>query len=479
MQFKQKFLFYVLCMWALVSACISEASVTIKGKPLDEIDDIVSTATDGGTAEMKKYSLGVLANVDFGDDYKSLYVQKISGDNTASESYLSSLNLLSNVDSHSGMHAAASSLTTEEGRAVLYVEYRVDTDNGKMTVRPYATFVGKNGKASGVKNLELTVEHEKGGVAYDQDIDGGIFLPNDTNEYFAVAMLKNSHTAATGDLTCSANIFIIGMNLSGDQVNIFDTGVIIEKDMKQGYSPVSVAVGDFMGTGTTDQIAFTTASAEGITLTVCQIKKDSGGDYSYETLKEETVCTYTGRMKRGYIENGADYYPSAETVAGDFDGDGNTEIAVVFKDDADDKNVSVFGRLNITVYKWNKDKGSFDTATQARYVNYQNSWSSSSEYGSDEGFEEANIVGLKAVRADMNGEGRDGIAVLLLGKWKSGDSHTTEYGTTHSEYYDRVYPYFTYVFFEPGTINPITPTNEYYDGKGVGYGPLSDHCYRS
>ncbi|MBQ7193017.1 MAG: hypothetical protein IJR98_01430 [Synergistaceae bacterium] len=269
-------------------------------------------------------------------------------------------------------------------------------------------------------------------------------------------MLKNSHTAATGDLTCSANIFIIGMNLSSDQANIFDTGVVIEKDMKQGYSPVSVAVGDFMGSGTTDQIAFTTASAEGITLTVCQIKKDSGGNYSYETLKEETVCTYTGRMKRGYIENGADYYPSAETVAGDFDGDGNTEIAVVFKDDADDKNESVFGRLNITVYKWNKDKGSFDTATQARYVNYQNTTHEGGPSGDDTKSEEANIVGLKAVRADMNGEGRDGIAILLLGKWKSNEDYYGQYVESH-HYYDRRLSLFHLRVLQSG-FNPASGT---------------------
>ena len=104
-----------------------------------------------------------------------------------------------------------------------------------MTVWLYATFVRKDGSISKtIKALELIVDHEKSGGAYDQDIDGGIFLPNDTNEYFAVAMLKNSHTAATGDLTCSANIFIIGMNLSGDQANIFDTGVVIEKDYEAG-----------------------------------------------------------------------------------------------------------------------------------------------------------------------------------------------------------------------------------------------------
>lgn len=404
---------------------------------------------------MKKYSLGVLANETDTDGYliKSIHVQRISGDNTASETYRSSRNLQDPVAVESGMHAAASTLTNENGRAVLYVDYYVNTNEGHMTVWPYAAFVGKDGSVSSTKDITLRTGHETSGVAYDQDIDGGIFLPNDTNEYFAVAMLKNSHSILTGDLTCSANIFIIGMNLSGDQVNIFDTGVIIEKDMKQGYSPVSVAAGDFMGTGTTDQIAFTTASAQGITMTVCQIKKDSGGNYSYETLKEETVCTYTGRMKRGYIESGVDYYPSAETVAGDFDGDGNKEIAVVFKDDADDKNKSVFGRLNITVYKWNKDNGSFDTATQARYVNYQHSWSTPlGDYGYDEGYDEVNLIGLKAVRADVNGEGRDGIVILLLGKWKTWDHYVQTWSGT-VRYYDRVYPYFTYVFFEPGTIN--------------------------
>ena len=114
MKFKQRILYGALCLMVLALAVSSEASVTIKGKPLDDIDDVVSVATDGGTAELKKYSLGVLANETDGENRKkSLYVQKISGDNTASESYLSSLNLLSNVGSHSGMHAAASSLTTE------------------------------------------------------------------------------------------------------------------------------------------------------------------------------------------------------------------------------------------------------------------------------------------------------------------------------------------------------------------------------
>ena len=54
MKFKQRIFYCVLCLTALALAVSSEASVTIKGKPLDEIDDVVSVATDGGTAELKK-----------------------------------------------------------------------------------------------------------------------------------------------------------------------------------------------------------------------------------------------------------------------------------------------------------------------------------------------------------------------------------------------------------------------------------------
>ena len=61
-------------------------------------------------------------------------MQRISGDNTASETYRSSRNLQDSVAVESGMHAAASTLTNENGRAVLYVEYYVNTNEGHMTV---------------------------------------------------------------------------------------------------------------------------------------------------------------------------------------------------------------------------------------------------------------------------------------------------------------------------------------------------------
>ena len=215
-----------------MSACISEASVTIKGKNLDDIDDIVSLATDGEKAEMKKYSLGILsletANVYsqwFGSDINKFYTCQISTDSSAMANTLSELVPYDNVYNTmwSGMYTAASSSRNKNGRAVFFSRYFVDTNNGRMTVRPSAAFIGGDGKASTAKDIEITVEHEKSGGAFDQDVEGGIFLPNDKNEYFAVAILKNSNVSATGDLTCTANIFIAGMNFSGDKDVNFST----------------------------------------------------------------------------------------------------------------------------------------------------------------------------------------------------------------------------------------------------------------
>ena len=60
--------------------------------------------------------------------------------------------------------------------------------------------------------------------------------------------------------------------------------------MKQQYSPASVAVGDFTGTGTTNEIALVTADNEGIYLSVYRLKNDNG-TYSYDTVvKSEKVC---------------------------------------------------------------------------------------------------------------------------------------------------------------------------------------------
>ena len=89
-------------------------------------------------------------------------------------------------------------------------------------------------------------------------------------------------------------------------------------------------------------------------------------------------------MKSQVIANKYSRSQAAQAVAGDFDGDGKTEFAVVFKDDVASQN-----NINVTVYKWNN--GSFRNANnkvscddKSPFWNYTNT--------------ETSALGLKAAR---------------------------------------------------------------------------------
>ena len=83
MKFKQRILYGALCLMVLALAVSSEASITIKGKNLDEIDDIVGFATNSGKPEMKKYSLGVMQfRPDFQDIRRTFHTEKIDENGT-------------------------------------------------------------------------------------------------------------------------------------------------------------------------------------------------------------------------------------------------------------------------------------------------------------------------------------------------------------------------------------------------------------
>lgn len=74
MNFKNKILAASLFMTVLFYALGTEAAVTIKGKNLDNIDDIVNTAS-GGSAELKKHSLGIFSYIEGGQSSQTQHTE--------------------------------------------------------------------------------------------------------------------------------------------------------------------------------------------------------------------------------------------------------------------------------------------------------------------------------------------------------------------------------------------------------------------
>lgn len=171
MGFKKKVLCAMLSLTVLALATSSESSIAIKDKPLDEIGDIVSLTTGSEKAELKKYSLG-LVSFRGTQNRKELYLKQIGEKASEFVTYSGDISAAEVGSVLSGMHIAASSSSTKSGRAIFGTNYTVDTANSKLTVRPYAAFVGSDGKVADVKSLELTTSHNAVGDAYDQDVQG-------------------------------------------------------------------------------------------------------------------------------------------------------------------------------------------------------------------------------------------------------------------------------------------------------------------
>ena len=96
--------------------------------------------------------------------------------------------------------------------------------------------------------------------------------------------------------------------------------------------------------------------------------------------------------------------------------------------------------------------------------------------------EEVSLLGLKAVKCDWNGEGKDGIAVLLLARWKYYNYvYNKAPRPSESKYsYQQICPYLMYWYCDTNTIAPKTAlfgsdNSQYFDGWGIQAGALRVH----
>ena len=188
-----------------------------------------------------------------------------------------------------------------------------------------------------------------------------------------------------------------------------------------GARIVSLAVGDFDGDKYNNEVALTITMRLELRLFVYRLIVSDGSLALRSPGDPKGILVHSTNQWGIGLED----QPVTDMVAGDFDGDGTSEIAVFFKNVWRATGIKYprgwsdgpkVGDIRCRVHKWNAQKGAFDTAETVKDYHGEKKYHHNFllwelyDYSLATG-----VVGLRAVTADLNGDGRDEIATVILG----------------------------------------------------------------
>lgn len=371
------------------------ARVTVNGKPLDEIDDIM--AETGVAREYPKQSL-LIFRADKAARKYSGTVMALNGSGDVYATYSPSSQPKPAYflpDWNGGLYPVSTAAGTDGQRRVW-----VPTAISGMLESPGFSFSGPVTSADwqGVCALKPGNDETIGGDGVTVTDTKAGFFPSGSGEIIVAALSKNIQTSSA----CTELVFLAdGGDIKPSLMPLAHNIPGRDFHSDSAFPSCRVAVGDFDNDGRADELALLYNDESGSDrpyyIRVYKVSRDGS------TLNAVQIG---GDGDKGRLSSKANFHYRTEASAmltGDFDGDGKEEFALVASDKKGDGNRTY---ISVEVFKWNG----------AGWNRGYKSASSDSHYQLANGGHgtEYRTWGLQAAAADLDGDGKDEIVTLAI-----------------------------------------------------------------
>ncbi len=425
-----------LAALAMVTLGVGAASagVTINGKSLDSIDDIVMETT-GARNIVRESVLKVMKADDGQFRFYTIkgdggYVE--GGDVKFSQAGHYGLNV-DGGKTNTGAHPAIGKKRTDDGSLVLMVP--AATGSG-VTASFFSVGIDDN---SNVVQEQISSKIVAGASSYGtnfyvNDAEGGLF-PNgkDGEEVFAITYYDIGDNNPPKRPGSAKQRFIYGLVLVDAKGNNVRNHWGLGSTNGSFFPSTRIATGDFNGDGKADEIAVIRSGE----------LNDDNYDLTVYRVSSSLEINEIYKVKLGRRDE--DNVAGCDVVAGDFDGDGKTEIAAVYGDMWGDD-----GWPAVSTFKWNGS--GFNT--QYNYDKSDILMMGSNNWKRSSGVPHYGVI---AEAGDLDGDGRDEIVFLTA---------DYSYGSAGGDIYISVW----------GADGNLYPSKKFHKKAGMkiyGYGGVS------
>ena len=417
-------LIIVLCVFSIIIGSRSSEAVQIKGKSLGSISDIVKTATDSEFPEMQKHSLLLYERFSNGSGMTRYQprIFTIRADGSLRKQY--------EIEGNDSYFTAINPRENTVQKMNLSIsEKRFGTRRNILFSIAGSMIDGKQDSAYRIKTLESTGTEDSAVIksANTEGYYGNIMYDNANRNIW-----ESAHLTVKGFEDKDVFVYLHSsvMAQSGSihfrfrTANRNETGSVTWNDLhvqdedsdgwkifdyNHGIRGAGIAAGDFDGDGYKNEIFLAWNNNDGVYAYIYKV--DSAGGNRVKVTR-----TMPENLVHGGVQTwGIDYtqQSSLAALAGDFDGDGVDEAAIVTR-----TNGLSTRDIRVKVFKFNRNS---------------NNWTSDElSVGND-------FLGtLKATKADLNGDGQDEIVILF---------NQVVNGT--------IYPRLEFWSFNKGSIKPV------------------------